>query len=109
MATWISDERARSRAAAALDDPTPRRDGELIMWGRRSFMRGALAGVAGAVLGTQLSGCSAASSRPAAGEREQNPPSSTATGRAVPAATGTVPAATGSKVLVAYFSRAGEN
>jgi flavodoxin len=102
MARWISDERARRRAAEALEGPTLRRDRGPTTLRRRSLLRGAVAGVAGAVIGVQLSGCSDSPPRPMAGERDQGP-----TG---PSATGTSqPTATGSDVLVAYFSRAGEN
>ena len=62
--------------------------------GRRSFLRGALAGVAGVVLGAQMSGCSDALLRRADDEPAQAPAR---------------PPSTGSKVLLAYFSRAGEN
>lgn len=55
--------------------------------GRRSFLRGALLNIAGVVLGAQMSGCSEPSPR----HLEARPTS------------------TGSKVLLDYFSRAGEN
>jgi flavodoxin len=101
----MSNEPARIRAddqAEVLDNTTLRRDGAPTIRGRRSFLRGALVGVAGVVLGAQLSGCSESSPRPVAGERGQGPPSSTETGT-------TEPTATGSKILLAFFSRAGEN
>lgn len=62
--------------------------------GRRAFLRGGLLGVAGAVIGAPMSGCAASSPR-----------------RMAPATTqaSVAPTATGSKVLLAYFSRAGEN
>jgi flavodoxin len=70
--------------------------------GRRSFLRSALLGAAGVVIGTQMSGCSTSSAR-LLGAR-------TAQASVAPAATGsTSPAPTESKVLLAYFSRAGEN
>ena len=62
--------------------------------GRRSFLRGALLSAAGMVVGTQMSSCSPSSSR-LMGAR---------TAQASPA-----PAPSESKVLLAYFSRAGEN
>jgi flavodoxin len=102
MATWTNDEWARRRAAEALEGPTVRRDRGLTTLRRRSLLRGAVVGVAGAVLGVQLSGCSDSPSRPMAGEREQRPTGPTATGTAEPTATG-------SPILLAYFSRAGEN
>jgi hypothetical protein len=65
--------------------------GPPITLGRRSFLRGALAGVASAVISA---GCSDSSPRRVDQEPAQ-----------VPAQ----PTSTGSKVLLAYFSRAGEN
>jgi flavodoxin len=62
--------------------------------GRRTFLRGGLLGMAGAVIGAQMSGCAASSPRHAEAGTEQ----------ALVA-----PTVTGSKVLLAYFSRAGEN
>jgi flavodoxin len=62
--------------------------------GRRSFLRGALLGAAGMVVGAQLSGCSTSSSG-IVGTRT--------------AQASVVPATGESKVLLAYFSRAGEN
>jgi flavodoxin len=53
--------------------------------GRRAFLRGALAGTAGIVLGAQIAGCSASSAEP--GRTESG----------------------GNRTLLAYFSRAGEN
>lgn len=61
---------------------------------RRSFVRSALAGVAGLVIGAHLSGCSASSPRRANEEAEPAPAR---------------PTSTSSTVLLAYFSRAGEN
>lgn len=69
-------------------------DGELPTLGRRAFLRGVLAGVAGIVLGAQLSGCAGSSPR-----RVDDEP-----GYAL-----APPTSMGSKVLLAYFSRAGEN
>jgi flavodoxin len=62
--------------------------------GRRSFLRSALAGIAGLVIGAQISGCTESSPSGVDDEPEQAPAQ---------------PTATGSKVLLAYFSRAGEN
>jgi flavodoxin len=62
--------------------------------GRRSFLRGALAGIAGVVIGAQISGCSDSSPRRVDDEPEHAPAQ---------------PTSTGSKVLLAYFSRPGEN
>ena len=45
-------------------------DGEPTRLGRRSFLRGALAGVAGVVLGAQMSGCSDAALRRADDRRD---------------------------------------
>jgi flavodoxin len=84
--------------------------------GRRSFLRGALAGLAGVVIGAQMSGCADSSSRDVDNEdgytpvRPTSPPST-----AQPTAVQTTSTSTssssgsGSKVLLAYFSRAGEN
>jgi flavodoxin len=94
MTTSMRAEPARTRAAEALDNTTLRRDREPTTLGRRSFLRGALAGVAGAAIGAQLSGCSESSPRPVEAEPEQAPAGSTAPG---------------STVLLAFFSRAGEN
>jgi flavodoxin len=62
--------------------------------GRRSFLRGALLGAAGLVVGTQMIG---------------GPPSSMRLTGAGTAQASAAPAPTESKVLLAYFSRAGEN
>ena len=62
--------------------------------GRRSFLRGALLGAAGIVLGSRMNGCST-SSPGLAGART--------------AQASAAPAQTRSRVLLAYFSRAGEN
>jgi flavodoxin len=62
--------------------------------GRRSFLRSALAGIAGVVIGAQMGGCSDSSPRRVDDEPEQAPAQ---------------PTSTGSKFLLAYFSRAGEN
>jgi flavodoxin len=70
--------------------------------GRRSFLRGALAGVAGVAIGAPMSGCSASAPHRVAAGSEQGP-----AGSAAGSPVGT--ASTGSKVLLAYFSRAGEN
>ena len=70
--------------------------------GRRSFLRCGLLGAAGMVIGAQMSGCSTTStSLVGAG---------TAQASAAPAQTEIVATSTTeSKVLLAYFSRAGEN
>jgi flavodoxin len=65
-----------------------------ITLGRRSFLHGALAGVVGVAVGISASGCSESSPRRAQGRPERGPARSTRGGR---------------KILVAYFSRAGEN
>lgn len=62
--------------------------------GRRSFLQGSVASVAGMVAGMPLVGCVGTSAR----SREENP-------RLQPA----VASPSGSKVLLAYFSRPGEN
>jgi flavodoxin len=87
MTAWTSDELTRIGAADELTIASLRRDGEPTRLRRRSFLRGALAGVAGVAIGAQMSGCSEASPR-----RVEAGPTST-----------------GSTVLLAYFSRAGEN
>jgi hypothetical protein len=69
-------------------------NGQLTTLGRRAFLRGALAGVAGVVIGALMSGCSDSSPRRVDGEPKHAPAR---------------PTASGSKVLLAYFSRAGEN
>jgi flavodoxin len=76
--------------------------GKPIALGRRSFLRSAVLGTAGVVLGSQMSGCSVSSSRLTG--------PGTAQASAAPAAADSIaPAAVGSKILLAYFSRAGEN
>lgn len=69
-------------------------DGQPPKLGRRAFLRGVLAGAAGIVIGAQMSGCSGSSPR-----RVDDEP-----GDALAR-----PTSMGSKVLLAYFSRAGEN
>jgi flavodoxin len=69
-------------------------DNESITPGRRSLLRAALAGAAGVAIGIPMSGCSPSSPRRVQHEPERGPVRST-------------PA--GSQILVAYFSRAGEN
>ena len=66
------------------------RNGEPNTLGRRAFLRG----VAGMCISAQMSGCTLSSPRPVAD---------------APAPVPAQPTATGSKVLLAYFSRAGEN
>jgi flavodoxin len=68
--------------------------GKSVALGRRSFLRSALLGAAGMVVGAQMSGCS------------PSPTRLTGPGAAQASA---APAPTESKVLLAYFSRAGEN
>jgi flavodoxin len=88
-------------------------DGEPATLSRREFLRGALAVIAGAATGALMSGCSDPSptlptSTPGVDDKpdviEQTParPAPTSTG------SGSV-SGNGSKVLLAYFSRAGEN
>ena len=84
--------------------------------GRRSFLRGTLAVVAGVVISAQMSGCAESSSRDVDNQdvytpvRPTSPPSA-----AQPTAVQTTPTSTssgsdsGSTVLLVYFSRAGEN
>jgi flavodoxin len=74
--------------------------------GRRAFLRGVLAGVAGVVIGAQLSGCSDSSARRVDARPTDVSLQPTATRSAVVPAE---PTATRGKVLLAYFSRAGEN
>jgi flavodoxin len=96
-------------------------DGEPSMLGRREFLRGALAGVAGVLFGAVLSGCSDSPPAPPTSTRgmddkpadtEQTParptPAPTSTSTPMPTSTGSGNG-NGSKVLLAYFSRAGEN
>jgi len=73
---------------------TTRGSGKSLALGRRSFLRAALLGAAGVVVAAGMSGCSTSSTR-LLGAR---------TARA-----SVTPAPTASKVLLAYFSRAGEN
>ena len=76
--------------------------GNPIPLGRRTFLRRALLGAAGVVIGTQMSGCSSSSTRLLG--------AGTAQASSAPTVTGSVPPApTESTVLLAYFSRAGEN
>jgi flavodoxin len=76
--------------------------GKPIGLGRRSFLRAALLGAAGVVIGTQMSGCSTSSTRLLGAGIAQ--------ASVAPAATESVASApAASKVLLAYFSRAGEN
>lgn len=62
--------------------------------GRRSFLRGTLAGIASVAVGTSMSGCAGASLRRVGDESAPTPAQ---------------PTPSHSKVLLAYFSRAGEN
>jgi flavodoxin len=68
--------------------------GKAIPLGRRSFLRGALAGLAGVVGGAQQRGAGASSPTRVVAEVESSPVAATPTRR---------------RVLLAYFSRAGEN
>jgi flavodoxin len=61
---------------------------------RRSFLRRALVGIAGVVIGAGMTSCSASSPSRAEAQPEPEP---------------VTPTSTGNKVLLAYFSRAGEN
>jgi flavodoxin len=90
--------------------------GAPVRLGRRSFLRAALAGVASVVIGAQMSGCSEASSRDVDNEDGYTPVRPTSPlPTAQPTAVQTTPASTssssvsGSKVLLVYFSRPGEN
>ncbi len=94
MTAWTSDEPTRIGTAEGLEIARLRRDGQPTTLRRRSFLRGALAGVSGVVIGAQLSGCADPSPRRADDEPGHAPAR---------------PTSTGSKVLLAYFSRAGEN
>lgn len=76
--------------------------------GRRSFLRGALVAVAGAVTGVQLSGCSNASQRSVSDEPAQ-PLTQAAQTPVQPTQPPAQATSAGSNVLLAYFSRAGEN
>ena len=96
MTAWTSDERTRMGTAEALAIATLRRGSEPTTLRRRTFLRAALAGAAGVALGAQLSGCSESSPRRADDEPAPEPAPAGST-------------ATGSRVLLAYFSRAGEN
>jgi flavodoxin len=78
-----------------MDTTWVERDGRPAAPARRAFLRSALVGAAGVLLGAQLAGCAAPSS----------PPRAEAEAEATPV----VPGSSGSKVLLAYFSRAGEN
>jgi flavodoxin len=111
-------QKRRKRAGDVPQAITRADGGAATTLGRRTFLRGTLAGLAGVVLGVPLSGCSDSS----AGRMNDATAASTApplaTGRvdgtAQPTATGSMdgtaqPTATGSTVLLAYFSRAGEN
>jgi len=92
--------------------------------GRRSFLRAALAGAAGLVLGAVLSGCSSSSPTSPTSPTSTTPPAPTTSPTSAPlventpADMGQTPAqpsststgsGSGSKVLLVYFSRAGEN
>ncbi len=68
--------------------------GRPIALGRRSFLRGALVGVAGMVIGAGMSSCSASSPSRVEAQPEPKP---------------VTPPSTGNTALLAYFSRAGEN
>jgi flavodoxin len=84
--------------------------------GRRSFLRGALAGIAGLVIGAQISGCTESSARRVDNEdgytpvRPTSPLSATQpTALQTTAASTSSSSGSGSTVLLVYFSRAGEN
>jgi flavodoxin len=84
--------------------------------GRRSFLRGAILRVAGVVIGAQISGCAKASSRGGDDEPANTPvrptaPSSAAQPTTVQTTTTSTSngSGSGSTVLLAYFSRPGEN
>jgi len=97
-------------------------DGEPTMLGRRAFLRRALAGVAGLVVGALMSGCSDSSptsltspTSTTSTRRVDNTPEGTeqTPTRPTPTSTGTTRSdsvsVNGNKVLLVYFSRAGEN
>ncbi len=80
--------------------------------GRRAFLWRILAGTAGVAIGTLMSSCSNASSRRLDEEPKPAPAQPTSTGSKVfsePDHTPTLATSTGSKIMLAYFSRAGEN
>jgi flavodoxin len=98
--------------------------------GRRAFLKRALAGAAGLAIGAWMPGCSNGSPRVVENEPKPIPAQPTATasgvivkpgntlvqptpitikGREEPVQIPTLPASYGSKVLLVYFSRAGEN
>lgn len=86
------------------------------MLGRRSFLRAALAGLAGVGISVQMSGCAAATSRNVDNEGTSPPVRPTSLpSSAQPTAAQIIPTSTssgsesGSTILLVYFSRAGEN
>ena len=108
---WIQDTgEGRTRQEAIRADAV-----EPTRLGRRSFLRGAILGVAGVVIGAQISGCAKASSR--GGDEPANTPvrPTAPASAAQPATVQTTTTSTstgsgsGSTVLLAYFSRPGEN
>ncbi|MCC6628874.1 MAG: hypothetical protein IT340_15905 [Chloroflexi bacterium] len=134
---WTSDGLARPGTTGEVAIAAPRRAVGPAGLRRRSFLRGALAGVVGLAAGATLGGCADAPTPRAAAGPGQTPtgtlagtprateiaPGSgsgqppTATPSATPRATASpgiagIPVGTaspGRKVLLAYFSRAGEN
>jgi flavodoxin len=90
MIGWATD--ARHTGDRAME--TIVRYGNPMTLGRRSFLQGGLLAVAGVVVGAQMGGCAASSPRRMAPGPKQG---------------SVAPTATGSKTLLAYFSRAGEN
>src|SRR6266545_3236438 len=93
----------RASAGAGHDRP--------LRW--RSFLRGALMGLAGVVIGAQISGCADSSPRRVDNGDGYTPVRPTSPlSAAQPTALQTTPTSTsrsGSKVLLVYFSRPGEN
>lgn len=73
--------------------------------GRRTFLRGILAGAFGVVSGMPLSGCTVPPQRRLSNEPAQSPPPAIQS----PVLSPVQSTATGTKTLLVYFSRAGEN
>jgi len=87
--------------------------GKLTTLGRRSFLRGTLMGLAGVVISAQMSGCAESSSRDVDNEDASTPTSPPSAAQSTAAQTTLTATSSrsdsGSTVLLAYFSRAGEN
>lgn len=82
-------------------------NGESAKLGRRSFLRNTLIGVAGIVISAMTSSCSNAAQSPVSDAPVQSTPTDSMGDAPVQASV--QPTSTGSRVLLAYFSRAGEN